>query len=97
VIADALCCWIIHLIPQTLDERTVLSFLKDVSTSLLRDALLVGTPEQVIDQVADLRNRGLRYLVVSNVSNVSILQPSLRKGLTATVPFHAVLRGLKKL
>lgn len=94
MIADALCCWIIHLIPQTLDERTVLSFLKDVSTSLLRDALLVGTPEQVIDQVADLRNHGLRYLVVSSVS---ILQPSLRKGLTATVPFHAVLRGLKKL
>jgi phthiodiolone/phenolphthiodiolone dimycocerosates ketoreductase len=72
----------------------VLSFLQDVSTSLLRDALLVGTPEQVIDQVADLRNHGLRHLVVSNVS---ILQPSLHKGLTATVPFHAVLRGLKKL
>jgi phthiodiolone/phenolphthiodiolone dimycocerosates ketoreductase len=82
------------LIPQTLDQNTALSYLEDVPTSLLRDALLVGTPEQVIDQVADLRDRGLRYLVVSNVS---ILQPSLRKGLTATMPFHAVLRGLKKL
>jgi phthiodiolone/phenolphthiodiolone dimycocerosates ketoreductase len=82
------------LIPQTLDQDTALSYLEDVPTSLLRDALLVGTPEQVIDQVADLRDRGLRYLVVSNVS---ILQPSLRKGLTATMPFHAVLRGVKKL
>lgn len=82
------------LIPQTLDERTVVSFIKDVPVSLLRDALLVGTPEQIIDQVADLRNQGLRYLVVSNVS---ILQPSLRKGLAATLPFHTILRGLKKL
>jgi phthiodiolone/phenolphthiodiolone dimycocerosates ketoreductase len=82
------------LIPQKLDEPTVLSYLNNVSSSLLKDALLVGTPDQIIDQVADLRDRGLRYLVVSNVS---ILQPSLRKGLTATLPFFTILRRLKKL
>ena len=82
------------LIPQTLEESTVLSYLKHVPSSLLKDALLVGTPDEVIDQVAALRDRGLRYLIVSNVS---ILQPSLRKGLSATMPFFAILRGLKKL
>jgi phthiodiolone/phenolphthiodiolone dimycocerosates ketoreductase len=82
------------LIPQTLDELTVLTYVKDVPIPLLKDALLVGTPQEVIDQVAELRNYGLRYLVVSNVS---ILQPSLRKGLTASAPFFKILRGLKKL
>ena len=72
----------------------MLSYLKHVPSSLLKDALLVGTPDEVIDQVAALRDRGLRYLIVSNVS---ILQPSLRKGLSATMPFFAILRGLKKL
>jgi phthiodiolone/phenolphthiodiolone dimycocerosates ketoreductase len=81
------------LIPQTLTEAAVQSLLKDVPAALLKGALLVGTPEEVIDQVADLRARGLRYLVVSNVS---ILQHSLRKGLAATMPFHTILRGLKK-
>jgi phthiodiolone/phenolphthiodiolone dimycocerosates ketoreductase len=82
------------LIPQTLEESTVLSYVDHVPDALLKDALLAGTPDQVIDQVADLRNHGLRYLVLSNVS---ILQPSLPKGLAATLPFTSILRGLKKL
>jgi phthiodiolone/phenolphthiodiolone dimycocerosates ketoreductase len=82
------------LIPQILEESTVLSYVEHVPDALLQDALLAGTPDQVIDQVADLRNHGLRYLVLSNVS---ILQPSLTKGLAATLPFITILRGLKKL
>jgi phthiodiolone/phenolphthiodiolone dimycocerosates ketoreductase len=82
------------LVPQTLDERTVLSYVKDIPVSLLKDAFLAGTPDEIIDQAAELRDHGVRYLVVSNVS---ILQPSLRKGLAATAPFVKVLRGLKPL
>jgi phthiodiolone/phenolphthiodiolone dimycocerosates ketoreductase len=82
------------LIPQTLDEQTVLSYTKRVPVSLLKEWLLTGTPEDVIDQAAELRDHGLRYLVVCNVS---ILQPSLRKGLAAGAPFFRILRGLKKL
>jgi phthiodiolone/phenolphthiodiolone dimycocerosates ketoreductase len=48
----------------------------------------------VIDQAADWRDHGLRYLVARNVS---ILQPSLRKSLASNVPFFQILRGLKKL
>jgi phthiodiolone/phenolphthiodiolone dimycocerosates ketoreductase len=82
------------LIPQTLDEQTVLSYIRDVPRSLLKDALLTGTPTEVIDQAAELRDHGLRYLVVSNVS---ILQPSIVRGLRASAPFFTILRGLKKL
>jgi phthiodiolone/phenolphthiodiolone dimycocerosates ketoreductase len=82
------------LIPQTLDEQTVLSYARRVPVSLLKEALLTGTPEDVIDQAAEWRDHGMHYLVVCNVS---ILQPSLRKSLAATAPFFRILRGLKKL
>ena len=82
------------LIPQTLDEQTVLSYARRVPVSLLKEALLTGTPEDVIDQAAEWRDHGMRYLVVCNVS---ILQPSLRKSSAASAPFFKILRGLKKL
>jgi phthiodiolone/phenolphthiodiolone dimycocerosates ketoreductase len=82
------------LIPQTLDERTVLSYIKNVPVSLLKDVLLAGTPDEVIDQAAQWRDHGVRYLVVNNLSH---LQPTLRKGLASSAPFFKILRGLKKL
>ena len=82
------------LVPQTLDEQTVLSYIKDVPLSLLKEALLTGTPDEVIDQAAEWRDHGLRYLVVCNVS---ILQPNLRKAFATSAPFFKVQRGLKRL
>ncbi|MEE3755325.1 LLM class flavin-dependent oxidoreductase (plasmid) [Mycobacterium intracellulare] len=82
------------LIPQTLDEQTVLSATKDVPASLLRRAVLTGTPDEVIDQAAEWRDHGVHYLVVNNIS---VLQPSLRKGITSGAPFVKILRGLRKL
>jgi phthiodiolone/phenolphthiodiolone dimycocerosates ketoreductase len=82
------------LIPQTLDEHTVLSYTAQVPQSLMREAFLTGTPDDVIEQAAHWRDHGLRYIVVCNVST---LQPSLRKGLTASIPLATILRGLKKL
>jgi phthiodiolone/phenolphthiodiolone dimycocerosates ketoreductase len=82
------------LIPQTLDEQTVLSYTKNVPVSLLKDALLAGTPDEVIDQAAQWRDHGVRYLVVNNLS---YLTPTLRKGLASSAPFLKILRGLKKL
>jgi phthiodiolone/phenolphthiodiolone dimycocerosates ketoreductase len=81
-------------IPQPLDEKTVLSCIKDVPTTLLKDALLTGTPDEVVDQAAELRDHGVNYVVVNNVS---VLQPALWKGITSSAPFFRVLRGLKKL
>jgi phthiodiolone/phenolphthiodiolone dimycocerosates ketoreductase len=82
------------LIPQTLDEQTVLSYTSDVPPSLLKECLLTGTPAEVIDQAAEWRDHGLRYAVMGNASG---MQPSLRRGLAASVPFAKILRGLRKL
>jgi len=82
------------LVPQTLDEQTVLSYTNNTPVSLLKDAILAGTPDEVIDQAAQWRDHGVRYLVVSNLSH---LQPALRKGLASSAPFFKILRRLKKL
>jgi phthiodiolone/phenolphthiodiolone dimycocerosates ketoreductase len=67
---------------------------RNVPVSLIKDALLSGVPEEVIDQAAEWRDHRLRYLVVANAS---MLQSSLWKGLTASASFFRILRGLKKL
>jgi phthiodiolone/phenolphthiodiolone dimycocerosates ketoreductase len=72
----------------------VLSYTKDVPASLLKDAFLTGTPDEVIDQAAEWRDHGVRYLVVNNVS---FLQPKLLKALAASAAFLKILRRLKKL
>jgi phthiodiolone/phenolphthiodiolone dimycocerosates ketoreductase len=82
------------LVPQTFDEQTVLSYTKDVPTSLMKEAFLTGTPDDVIDQAAEWRDHGLRYPVVFNASG---LRPSLRKGLAAGANLVRILRGLRKL
>jgi phthiodiolone/phenolphthiodiolone dimycocerosates ketoreductase len=82
------------IIPQTLDEESVLSMTADVPLSLLREFLLTGTPGDVIEQVAEWRDQGLQYAVISNISAV---QPSLRRGLAASIPFTKILRGLRTL
>jgi phthiodiolone/phenolphthiodiolone dimycocerosates ketoreductase len=82
------------LVPQTWDEQTVLSYIKDVPVSLLKDSFFAGTPDEVIDQAAEWRDHGVGYLVASNVSH---LQPTLRKSFASVAPFFKVLRGLKKL
>jgi phthiodiolone/phenolphthiodiolone dimycocerosates ketoreductase len=48
----------------------------------------------VVDQVAKLRDAGLRYAVVSNLS---FAQPDPKKGVAAGVPFVKILRQLRKL
>ncbi len=51
----------LYVIPQTFDEQTALSYTADLPPSLLKEVLLTGTPGQVIDQVAEWRDHGLRY------------------------------------
>jgi phthiodiolone/phenolphthiodiolone dimycocerosates ketoreductase len=77
------------IIPQTLDEQTVLSYTSEVPPSLLKAVMLTGTPAEVIDQAAEWRDHGLRYAVMADAS---AFKPSLRRGLAATVPFTKILR-----
>ena len=64
------------LSPQMFNEQTVLSYTSDVPLSLLQEGAFTGTPAEVIDQAAEWRDHGLRYLVVSNFS---AMQPNLRR------------------
>ena len=82
------------LIPQTLDEQTVLAATKDVPQSLLTGSILNGTPDEVLEQAAELRDAGLRYAVVVNMSSA---QPSVKRGMAANVPLVRILRQLRKL
>ena len=71
-----------------------MSYTAQVPTSLLKEWYLTGTPDQVLEQAVEWRDHGVRHLIVINVSG---LQPSLRKGMTASLPLAQILRGLKKL
>lgn len=82
------------LVPQVLDRQTALSYAEKVPLSLMKEIFFTGTADEVIDQVAEWRDRGLRYLMVMNASQ---LNPNLGKGLAATMPLAQVLRRLRKL
>jgi phthiodiolone/phenolphthiodiolone dimycocerosates ketoreductase len=82
------------IIPQTLDEETVLNATKDVPDSLLKACILTGTPDEVVDQAATLRDVGLRYAVLCNMS---FAQPKVMRSAAAGVPFVKVMRRLRKL
>ena len=82
------------IIPQTLDEATVLAATKDIPDSLIKDSFLTGTPDEVVDQAARLRDSGLRYAVLCNMS---FAQPDMKRGMAAWIPFTRILRQLRKL
>jgi phthiodiolone/phenolphthiodiolone dimycocerosates ketoreductase len=82
------------LLPHGIDEQTALSHAAAVPSSVLREFLLNGTPDEVIEQAAQWRDGGVRYIVLVNVS---VLQRSLRKAFASAMPFNKVVRGIKKL
>jgi phthiodiolone/phenolphthiodiolone dimycocerosates ketoreductase len=82
------------LVPQTIDKQTALSYTAKVPASLMKELTFNGTPDEVIDQVAEWRDHGLRYLLIINGSP---LNPRLRKSLAANAPYLKILRRLKKL
>ncbi len=82
------------LVPHAFDEQTALSYAAEVPRPVMREVFLSGTPDEVIDQAAQWRDRGARHMVVADVS---ALQRSLLGGLYAMRSFGKVLRGLRKL
>jgi phthiodiolone/phenolphthiodiolone dimycocerosates ketoreductase len=83
-----------EVLPQTFDAESVLRAATAVPRKLMEAAFLTGTPDDIIDQAALWRDRGVRYIVLGNLS---VLQPSLRRALASSVPLDRILRGLKKL
>ena len=82
------------LVPQTIDEQTALGYAARVPRSLVEELFAVGTPDEVIDQIAEFRDHGLRHVVVGNAGAIA---PSLRKSAATTAPYIKVVRGLRKL
>lgn len=82
------------ILPQDMDEQTALSHVKAIPTEVVRDCLLCGTPDEIVDQAAQWRDAGVEYAVLANLGP---LQRSLRKGLTSMLPLMQVVRRLKKL
>jgi phthiodiolone/phenolphthiodiolone dimycocerosates ketoreductase len=82
------------IIPQVLDEQTVLSYTANVPESMLRSCLLNGTPDEVVDQVAEWKDFGLDYGVFAHAS---FMQANWKSGLAAGAPFVQILRKLRKL
>jgi phthiodiolone/phenolphthiodiolone dimycocerosates ketoreductase len=77
-----------------MDEQTALSHAAGIPPAVLRDSALCGTPDEVIEQVAQWRDCGVQYMVLSNLS---MLQRSLRKGLASARSFGQIVQGVKKL
>jgi len=82
------------LLPHGIDEQTALSHAAAVPSSVLREVTLNGTPDEVIEQAAQWRDGGVRYLVLVNAS---VMQRSLRKAFASQMPFNKIVRGLNKL
>jgi phthiodiolone/phenolphthiodiolone dimycocerosates ketoreductase len=82
------------LLPFNMDEQTALSHVAQIPPALLRETTLNGTPEEVIEQAAQWRDCGVRYMVLINAGP---LQRSLRKGLASVRPLNKIIRGLKRL
>jgi phthiodiolone/phenolphthiodiolone dimycocerosates ketoreductase len=80
--------------PFNMDEQTALSHVAQVPPALLRETTLNGTPEEVIEQAAQWRDCGVRYMVLINAGT---LQRSLRKGLASVQPLNKIIRRLKRL
>src|ERR1700749_1761139 len=55
------------LVPQLIDEQTALSFVSKVPRELVKELFVVGMPDDIVDQLAEFRDAGLRCLVVGNM------------------------------
>ncbi|GAY14583.1 phthiodiolone/phenolphthiodiolone dimycocerosates ketoreductase [Mycobacterium sp. shizuoka-1] len=82
------------ILPQDMDEQTALSHIKKIPTAVVRDSLLCGTPDDIVDRVAQWRDCGVRYVVLANMG---MLQRNLGKGLMTALPLLQAVRRLKKL
>ena len=82
------------ILPHGIDEATALSHTALVPESMLREIMLTGTPDQIVEQAAQWRDCGVRYMVMVNMA---MMQRSLRKGVASAAPFMKAVRGVRRL
>jgi hypothetical protein len=54
-----------------LDKPAITAYIATTPASLLREVFVTGTPNEVVDQLAEWRDHGLRYLVVADRHRVT--------------------------
>jgi phthiodiolone/phenolphthiodiolone dimycocerosates ketoreductase len=74
---------------QTIREKSA-----QVPLSVVKGMILNGTPDDVLEQAAEWRDHGVRYIVVVNFGP---MQPGVRGAISTVRPFNKVVRGLKHL
>ena len=65
-----------------------------VPTEVVRHSLLCGTPDEIVSQAAEWRDCGVRYLVVTDIT---LMQRRMRKGLAGISASIGLIRGLRRL
>jgi phthiodiolone/phenolphthiodiolone dimycocerosates ketoreductase len=78
----------------TMDEQTIREKASQVPLSVVKGMVLNGTVDDVLEQAAEWRDRGVRYIVVVNFGP---MVPSLRGAVSTLLPFNKVVRRLKQL
>jgi phthiodiolone/phenolphthiodiolone dimycocerosates ketoreductase len=83
-----------ELLPHTIDASTAIRYIRSVPDSLIRQFVLSGTPDELLDKLAVWRDAGMQYPLVLNMG---MLHPSLTTGFRTNLPFARFLRGIRKL
>lgn len=78
----------------TMDEQTIREKASQVPLSVVKGMVLNGTVDDVLEQAAEWRDHGVRYIVVVNFGP---MVPSLRGAVLTLLPFNRVVRRLKQL
>lgn len=78
----------------TVDEQTILDKSAQVPLSVVKNMMLNGTPDDILEQAAVWRDHGVRHIVVVNFGP---MQPDVRGALSTIFPFTKVVRGLRRL
>jgi phthiodiolone/phenolphthiodiolone dimycocerosates ketoreductase len=78
----------------TMDEREIREKSSRVPLSVVKGMMLNGTVDDILEQAAEWRDHGVRYIVVVNFGP---MQPNVRGALATMLPFNKVVRGLKRL
>lgn len=82
------------LLPHGWDQQTAIAHVDKVPVEVVRNSLLCGTPDEIVDQAAEWRDCGVRYLVIADIT---LMQRKFRKGLAGVASSVKVVRGLKRL
>jgi phthiodiolone/phenolphthiodiolone dimycocerosates ketoreductase len=78
----------------TMDENSIREKAEQVPRSVVSGMVLNGTVDDILEQAAEWRDHGVRYIVTVNFGP---MPPGIRNGLRTVIPFSKVVRGLKKL